>query len=389
MLMAVKRDAARRQWVAGGLSLALWTFLALFEAAYSAVRDSYRGLPVDWAQSILLHLALWYGWGLLSLPALAYTRRFPLAPGTWWYRLPMGLAAAIALALVKLALDYPVIEAFYCPAPGLMSFLDYYRAGFATQFHRYVLIAGGILGVAYAWTHSREQHRRELRAWQLEARLAQAQLDVLRMQLHPHFLFNTLQAIAALIRRDADAAERALARLGDLLRHLLDTSSERQVALGQELRFLRAYLDIEQLRFGPRLTARLDVDPGLHAALVPPLILQPLVENAVRHGIARCDGPGRVEVRARRDGDVLRLEVWDNGPGLADAPANGARKSIGLANTRARLAHLFGARQRLEVRSETEGVLAAVELPWCEGLEDFRPPVAPAADPDARLAAEW
>jgi signal transduction histidine kinase len=345
------------------LFVGVWALLGLFDATHTGLRDLYHGRPVDWGPSIVFHLALWYAWGLLSLPAVLFARRFPIRRGNWWHRLPLALAAAVLLALVKLVLDYPVVEAFYCPEPGLMSFAGFYRAGFAGHFHPYVMTAVAMLGVLYAWTYFREGQRRELAAWQLEARLAQAQLELLRMQLHPHFLSNALHAVSHLIRRDPDEADRVLARLGELLRLMLDTAGEQEVTLGQELDFLRAYLDIERARFGSRLSVALDVEPGLLDALVPPLILQPIVENAVRHGIARADRPGQVAVRARRRGERLRLEVWDDGPGLAGAAAGRTRKSIGLANTRARLAQLFGAEHHFEVRAERVGVLAAMEFP--------------------------
>ncbi len=363
MLLPREREPAARRWWFWGAFLGVWAALGVFDAGHSGLRDIYRGQPVQWGQFIVFHVALWFAWGLLSPLAYLFACRFPILRGNWWYRLPLALAGAVLLALCKLVLDYPIVEGLYCPEPGLMPFAQFYRMGFASQFHSYVMFAITMLGVVYAWKYFRAHQRREVETWQLQARLAQAQLQVLRMQLHPHFLFNALHAITHLIRTRPDEAERVLARLGDLLRHMLDTAGEQVTTLGQELEFLRAYLDIEQVRFGPRLDVRVDVEPGLLEAPVPPLILQPIVENSIRHGIARCDGSGRIEIRAERVGGMIRLEVWDNGPGLEGVSPNGTRKRIGLANTQARLAHLFGADHRFEIKNETKGVRATLEFP--------------------------
>jgi LytS/YehU family sensor histidine kinase len=245
-----------------------------------------------------------------------------------------------------------------------------------------------MLAVLYALNYFREYQQRELDAWQLEARLAKARLQVLRMQLHPHFLFNTLHAVGHLIRTDAAEAERVLGRLGELLRLMLDTAGEQQVPLRQELDFLRAYLDIERARYGSLLEVRMDVEPGLMEAAVPPLILQPLVENAVLHGPARAGRAGRVEIRARRAGDaMLRLEVWDDGPGLGHYPSSGSGTSIGLANTRARLAQLFNGSHRFEIGNAAVGVLAVMEFPLGHALAAGPAEPARAARPRALPAA--
>lgn len=379
MLMRAQYDAPSRGRRRAALFLTLWLGLSGFEAIDTLLKNSTRGWTIPLAQALFLGLALWLTWGLLALAAVAFVRRFPIDRANWWHRIPLALAFAVLLALVKIALDYPAIEAFYCPTPGLIPFPEFYRGGFAVEFHSYVLIALGIVAIVHAWHAYRAHHRHEIQAWQLEARLAQTQLQLLRAQLHPHFLFNTLGALSHLIRHDADEADRVLARLGELLRHLLDTSGEAAVLLGQELHFLHAYLDIEQTRFGDRLTVQFFVEPGVESALVPPLVLQPLVENALRHGVARCQRPVRVEVRARRVDGRLRLEVWNDGPALAPSYGLRARKSVGLTNTRARLEHLYGDEARLEIRNEAVGVLALLELPFAEEALSPVPMPTPAA----------
>src|SRR5207248_259251 len=171
-----------------------------------------------------------------------------------------------------------------------------------------------------------------------ELRASQAQLQALKMQLHPHFLFNTLHSISALVHRDPEAADKMIARLGDFLRLTLDASATQEVPLRRELEFLNCYLDIERVRFSDRLTTSIEVDPRVLDCRVPNLILQPLVENAIRHGVSQRTAPGHVRVSAERLGDALRLEVSDNGSGLSQQPPARPAGSggVGLSNTRAR-----------------------------------------------------
>ena len=216
-----------------------------------------------------------------------------------------------------------------------------------------------ILGVSLAVDYYRKYRERELRASQLETRLAEAQLQVLKMQLHLHFLFNTLHAISTLMHRDVEAAERMLTRLSDLLRHSFESVGVQEVSLKQELEFLDRYVEIEKVRFGDRLAVEISVDPELLDARVPNLILQPLVENAIRHGIASRAAGGRIEIEVRRDNGMLDLEIRDNGPGLpAGDDGSEGIGGIGLANTRARLKQLYGARHRFELSEAAGGGLA-------------------------------
>ncbi|PYS93543.1 MAG: hypothetical protein DMF64_04900 [Acidobacteria bacterium] len=201
----------------------------------------------------------------------------------------------------------------------------------------------------------------------LEAELAQAQLRALKMQLQPHFLFNTLHSISTLLDEDVEAADEMIARLGDFLRLTLDNSGAQEVTLQKELEFLRSYLEIERVRFQDRLTVLLEIAPDTLAARVPNLILQPLVENAIQHGIMARTGAGRIEIRASRSDGLLRLQVKDNGPGLSgDTHAQAPHKrGLGFALTRERLECLYATRQRLALADAPEGGLEiTLEIPF-------------------------
>ncbi|HYH81808.1 MAG TPA: histidine kinase, partial [Longimicrobium sp.] len=214
-----------------------------------------------------------------------------------------------------------------------------------------------------------------------QASLSEARLQALKMQLQPHFLFNALNAISTLIHRDPEAADQMLASLAAFLRHTLATAEAQEVPLAEELRFLELYLEIEQVRFGDRLQVAMRVERGARQALVPHLILQPLVENAIRHGIATLVGGGRVEISARRDGDHLRLRVRDNGVGLAATRDSDRVEGVGLASTRGRLDQLYGASHQFTL-SEPEGggTLADLRIPFHTAAE----PAAPAAETATR-----
>ena len=216
----------------------------------------------------------------------------------------------------------------------------------------------------YARLYHHESRERSARASQLEARLVEAQLKSLQQQLQPHFLFNTLQAISSLMHRDVDAADRTLIRLSDLLRMTLERLGEPEVTLDAELDFLQRYLDIEATRFADRLVVRYDVQPDARAALVPTLLLQPLVENAIKHGVAKKSGVGHIDITARRDHDKLRIEVRDDGVGLSEDALTALQKGIGVSTTRMRLQHQFGADYRFEFHRLAHGVGVVVAVPW-------------------------
>ena len=253
-------------------------------------------------------------------------RRFPIRGERWWGRLPVHLGASLVFVVLKVSVFTPL---FNLLNPGETRTFSMLLFG---GFYADMLAYWGSIGVIHAIEYYRESRERELEA----TRLA---LENLRAQLQPHFLFNTLQSISTLIHRDQAAADRMLTDLSELLRLSLRNPGAQEVPLREELVFLERYLAIMRVRFGDRLLIAVDAGSDVMDVLVPSLVLQPIVENAIRHGMADRPDVGHVGVRATRDGDSLRLEVSDDGPGLGPAPgANG----IGLANTRERIARLYG-----------------------------------------------
>jgi two-component system LytT family sensor kinase len=220
-----------------------------------------------------------------------------------------------------------------------------------------------ILSVCHAFDYYEKFHERELRASELEKRLTQAKLQSLQSQMNPHFLFNTLHTISALMHKDVEAADRMVMKLSELLRLALDNTEAHEVPLSQELDFLDRYLEIEKTRFRERLNVEKNVAPETLKALVPNLVLQPLVENAIRHGIERHARPGKIVLRAEQQNGHLKLEVQDNGDGL---PKDGIkREGIGISNTRSRLHQLYGEKQKFELQNvDSGGLLARVTIPF-------------------------
>ena len=366
------RDAASPHEAAAGdrragVEAGTWTplrgrtsaVLALFWLAFgiaAAVPTAIYQLSLgthSWSRTLVTFLA-WQVWTPLSLLVLWLARRVPPQwPATWRVVAAHagGLGFCVLADLGALAtLQWGAAQLEGSPK-GLAGLAIQGLAGGGAAFD--LLIYGALVAVSLAVEYYRRYRDRALDAAQLEARLMEAQLQVLKMQLNPHFLFNTLHSISALMHRDLEAADRMISVLSDLLRLSLENAGKQEIPLKQELDFLERYLEIETTRFSDRLTVNLDIEPQALDARVPNLILQPLVENAIRHGIALRSAPGQVDVMARVANGRLRLEVRDNGPGLSAKP----REGIGLSNTRARLAQLYGKDQQLEVRNAPLGGL--------------------------------
>jgi two-component sensor histidine kinase len=304
-------------------------------------------------------------WALVTPPLLALSRRFPIERRAW----PRAvLAHLVGLAAVLVADGVMVsVLARWLPGPRLTFWQEVWKYSFIDAF-----FYAGVVAVEHAARYHRLYVDRRVRASELEAQVARAQLQALQMQIRPHFLFNTLNTISALVRTgEHDAAIVMLAGLGDLLRLLLRSDGAQVVPVRRELEMIERYLQLEQARFGDQLAIEVDVEAGVEDALVPSLILQPLVENAVRHGIAAATSAGRVAVHVGRDGDTLRLAVHDSGDASAPEldPGDRERGGIGLRNTRARLERLYGDAHRFDLARTDAGTRAVIEIPLRRAAE--------------------
>ncbi|MGH9903938.1 MAG: sensor histidine kinase, partial [Pyrinomonadaceae bacterium] len=311
-----------------------------------------RPLP-PFAPLLFWTVLAFYFWGALSPVIVRFARRFPVAGRHRLRNLLLHVPAAPFFVALHLAVWAPFHWYFDVRYDdSFPTFGAYYRwqltVGFFTKLMVYLII----LTIVFAFDYYRKFRQGKLSAAELRAQLAQAQLQALKMQLHPHFLFNTLNAISELVYRDPETADQMVTQLSDMLRISLEQVGTQEVPLKQELEFLGKYLEIEQTRFRERLRVDMRIDPSALDACVPNMILQPIVENAVRHGVAPRASGGTIEIRAERHNGVLRLDVRDDGRGLVEDPfqSNG-RGGVGLTNTRARLEHLYGAAHRFELRS--------------------------------------
>jgi two-component system, LytTR family, sensor kinase len=332
-------------WLVG---FGAWTALALLATMQTAMSFSMRGQPIEWPRLLVWRAIDWYSCALFVPPFLWLVRRWPLEHSTWLRRLPMYIGVTLLATVAKYALLFS-LQTRFIGAARSQSF-GMVLAGNAISE---LMIFWAVVGVLHAVEFYRRYREREALTLELRAQLSQSQLDVLRAQLHPHFLFNVLNAATVLVHRDPDAADAMLTRLGELLRHALRSDPRHETPLREELELLDRYLDIMRTRFGDRLTIRRTVPSDVESALVPTFVLQPLVENALEHGVDRVEGSGCVEIEAARDGESLVLAVRDDGPGeRADAHSG---LGIGLTNTRARLAALYGDAATLALRPRPGG----------------------------------
>jgi len=339
----------RRLWVWPAIA-AGWTALALLLAVSASLTYRSTGRAANWTLSLERSLVEWWLWALLTPLVVWLARQFPL-DHPWPRRaVAIHLAAGMAIALVKTAAERAALA-------WLTGFWIYWLAStIALQLTIYLAIVAAAHGVTY-YERSRERD-------QLAARLADARLQLLSMQLQPHFLFNTLNTIAELVHDDPDAADHMIAGLSDLLRKTLELGPAQEIPLGAELDLLGRYLDIQRARFGDRLRVEIVADGDARMALVPVLLLQPLVENAIQHGLAEHLSSGAIAIRARREGSRLLMTVSDDGAG-PEANGTAARERVGLGNTRARLDMLYGADHQLVLSAgRNGGARTAVEIPF-------------------------
>ncbi|HET9332829.1 MAG TPA: histidine kinase [Gemmatimonadota bacterium] len=323
---------------------------------------SGAGETITWRSALVYQSAAWAPWVALTPVVLALGRRFSLERSRLWVAVTVHLAAGLIVGAAYLALALAGMRAASYSPPERSFWSAYVDWMLPTYLEFAVLTYFAILGLVYAFEYYRRYVTGVVHASRLETELAKAQLLALRTQLQPHFLFNTLHAISSLMDEDVRAARRMIARLADLLRSTLDTTDQQEITLLRELETLELYLDIERERFSDRLQVDLEVHPETLEARVPNLILQPLVENAVRHGIAPLHEGGRITVRAAREAGRLLLAVEDDGAGIqGDQP----REGVGLRNTRARLARLYPEGYELVIdRPRDGGFRIRIEIPF-------------------------
>lgn len=303
----------------------------------------------------------WYV-SILSAPGFVWlSRRMPLDHRRWPGRLLVWLVVIVVLVAVTSSLQYRLAFGTSSLGPPLSFFV---RATLVTGALPFIAVAAAAQAIAA----SAKAREREVEAARVRGHLAEARLERLTAQLQPHFLFNTLQGISTLIHSDPLSADRMLTRLGDLLRQVLSRAEQREVTIAEETALLESYLEIQRVRFGERLDIEVVVDPTAAGALVPFFLLQPLVENALRHGVEKRSGSARVVVGATRRGERLVLSVADDGPGDA---GGGEANGIGLANTRARLAELYPAGHDFYAGAPPEGGFRVeISIPWRDGTAD-------------------
>jgi two-component system, LytTR family, sensor kinase len=366
----------RKFWL---VLVAAATLLGLFEAAQLYTGAGAGGSAMSWRHALAAAMPSWYVLAVLLPGILAVARRFPLEPGCWRAALAAHVCAAVLFAVLHTALsgllsDH-LVNRGLDPAGTVGTNLARLRT-----VHLYVELFTyfALVGAYHAYDYAQRLRQQEraaaalaLKATRLEASLARANLDSLRMQLDPHFLFNTLNAVSVLaMKGEAQSVVRMLALVSDVLRITLD-NTQPLVPLRQELEFLDRYLQIEQIRFEDRLRIELEIEPDTLTAEVPSLLLQPLVENAVGHGISRRPGPGAIRIEARIvGGEVLELRVLDTGPGFSGGPASrtavarSGGTGVGLTNARARLEQLYGERHELRLENRpVGGACVTVRLP--------------------------
>lgn len=317
--------------------------LGVLEAVQQHAGNELRDANVAFSYTAISAIVPWL-YFLPFLPLILWlAERFPFNKAGWRRVLPVHLLAIIVIVAVHM---WATVATYYALSPISAPFWMYWFKLFTFRFATDFALYGAVAGLVIARRATEAAREREQAALKLEASLAEARLHALREQLQPHFLFNSLNAMSTLaLRGDPEAVTRGLAVLSDLLRFTLETQRTQEVPLAEELAFIDQYLELMMLRFGDRLTVIRDIDDAALDAAVPVMLMQPLVENAIRHGISETPGPGTLRITVARMGNDVQVEVQDSGPGFR---TDGRRDGIGLTNTRARLEALHGSQARME-----------------------------------------
>jgi two-component system, LytTR family, sensor kinase len=350
----------------------LWTVLGLFYFSQSLTQRFVSHDPTPWWHYLLAWLSGVYIWALLTPGVLWLGRQLPVERRKWLLPITLHFLLSAGFSAFELGLESVLYSRLHLFPTLLKDFRGTFAQLLVVGFHGGVLNYWIVLGAQWAILYyhryqerSQELLQFELRASELQSQLMSARLNALKMQLQPHFLFNTLNAITVLVRQQKGKdAEQMLGHLSDLLRGVLDDVDAQEVSLRRELEYLQLYLAIEQVRFQDRLQVEISADPSTQDVSVPQFILQPIVENAIRHGIGRSSSAGRILISTSKIDGTLLLRVQDDGPGLSPSDSS-EDQGIGLANTRARLQQLYGQDARLEIGNvDGGGVFVTVSIPF-------------------------
>ena len=357
----------RRRWLRLALIWGIWTFVGLVFTLQSYFTSYRSEQPMSLIDSGYLQFTWSYLWALATPLVLWAASRIPIERTNCLRGALLHVPISLGLSIIVTAIGHVFVWLYWGRTLGRPFSFERMTRFVVLNFSEGIGIYMLIALASYAFSYYRRYRESQLRTFQLEAQLSQAQLQALKMQLHPHFLFNTLHSISALLNKDPESARKMITRLGDFLRLTLENSGSQEVTLEQEMTFLRCYLEIERVRFQDRLVTRVDVPELTLDAKVPNLILQPIVENAIRHGIAPRSTPGLIEIDAERRNSTLRIQVRDNGPGLPNhrTSENMFKKGLGLANTEKRLEQLYGAAHLFDLSDHPEGgLVVTLEIPF-------------------------
>lgn len=346
-----------------GLIWGVWTIVALFFSTQVYMMSYAENQPIRYGRGFVVQGSACFIWALATPLMLWLARRFRIERHNWLRQTALHFVFSLILTSTLIGLHYLVFMTLL----GRTSYIAPFRLLNYVYYNldRWVLVYWFTILMSHAFNYYNSFRKGELKASQLHTQLVQSQLEALKMQVHPHFLFNTLHSISALLSKDTEGARKMITRLGDFLRLTLENSGSMEVTLQQEIEFLNGYLEIERIRFQDRLTTNIHVDPEVLDVRVPNLILQPLVENAMRHAIGNSTS-GRVEINAAPRNGVVRIEVKDNGPGINNDRTVETRpgKGLGLANTRARLVGLYGEAAKFELTNDPAGgLIVTLEIP--------------------------
>jgi two-component system, LytTR family, sensor kinase len=346
--------------------VAVWLVLSLISASQRYADSLQTSSPVGFSSFLFWSLAIWSYWALLAPLIFRLGEKIPLTRERLGRATLAHFALGLLFGLSHIALFAVLGTLFGQSRPGVtITFLGEFGRALRAFLYVELILYWAILGAAVARDSYRKYRERETRARELEAQLGRARLQALRMQIQPHFLFNALNTVSMLVRNgESERAVRMVAGIGELLRSSLADSAEQEVPLASELGFVRRYLSIEEFRFPDRLRVEVDVAEDLMSASVPNLILQPLIENAIRHGVAKSSSSGVVRIAARRRNGWLELTVEDDGPGLPEGWRADTAGGIGLSNVRARMEQLYGSRQEFVIENAgPKGAAARLRIP--------------------------